>query len=89
MNVDLDTEESAPKKDAHQSCVTEFFDMDDKEILNMKPLILKDDSNEIVWDDLLDGECLKWDDANCEGDTWKKGFELTVDAVLNDFFPLH
>ena len=60
--------------------------MDDEETLNATTFVLKNSVNEIVLDVLLDGEGLKWDHIKCEDETWKKGIELSDDAVLNAVF---
>ena len=92
INADLNTRESSPKKDGHQEFIAEFCDVEDEETLISTTFALKNSINDVVWNILPYGECLKWDDMKYEDKTWKKGVELSDDTVLNaflfeDFFP--
>ena len=66
VNVDINTDESDPKKNEYKECAQKFCDLSDDEIMKAITFTLKDAANEIVFDILLDGECIELDEIKLD-----------------------
>ena len=87
-NVDLNTKEFVAKKDKHKKYITKFCNIGNKEIKNARKFTLKDTTNEIVQDILLDGESIQQNEINTNSETQKKIIEVDKNTNLNENFSI-